>query len=237
MRRLLFAWGLLVLGIWSLAQAQSPTVRAVILNTLPSPVSGGLTATIWNSSDQVGMTITGNSSGSIATNNNGAAAGVRAVDSLVGKQYWEVTLTVDASDGTAFGVSNTSFTLSGSIVGNADAAGYRSADANVFYNFGALISGVSAPSSGLTVGYAIDIPNKKIWTRLITAGPTCGNWDNTTDNPVGNVGGGDLTTLLGRNATIYPTVTANQFSNVLTGRFAAAGFLCAAPTGFGVVGH
>ncbi len=183
--------------------------------------------TTFNPSDKsAGITLTG--SNLIATNNNGSASGVRAVDRQVtGKFYWECTLNVVVSASTAVGIVSPYDALTAS----PSNAGLNTS--GVIKNGNTYVNGVSAAinigalTNGSVVCVAVDCVARLVWYRLGAAG----NWNaSASNNPATGVGG--ILIGLGQGIPIYPGAWPFSLNDQITANFGDTAFTGAVPSGY-----
>jgi hypothetical protein len=148
-----------------------------------------------------------------------------------GKYYYEITVTNFSGFGATcgFGVGTTTSTYTG-MGGGAD-TGVQLHTCNSF--LGDKIYANGSPTTvdylgdlthGETVGFAVDLSNRKMWFRLAPSG----DWNHSaTYNPATNVGG--ITIPAG---TMVPFTTFNATGNVHTANFGASAFIGSVPSGF-----
>jgi len=186
-----------------------------------------LANTTFNPSDKsAGITLTG--SNLIATNNNGSASGVRAVDRQVtGKFYWECTLNVIVSASTAVGIVSPYDALTAS----PSNAGLNTS--GVIKNGNTYVNGVSAAinigalANGSVVCVAVDCAARLVWYRLGAAG----NWNaSASNNPATGVGG--ISISLGQGIPIYPGAWPFSLNDQITANFGDTAFVGAVPSGY-----
>lgn len=199
----------------------------------PALASGGGTpATTWNPSDQFNETFS--NANLTAANATANVGGTRAIVGITTgqKKYWEVLIvTAGSTPGLYPGVANTTKDLTGGLmISGTNSAGYYYDGTSVhFYvNFAGFDIATSF-TDGDRICLAVDFDAKKAWGRINN-----GNWNGAaigSQNPVGAVGGLDLTPITG---TLYPAfqTASGAATTVITGVFSSASWLFTNPTGF-----
>jgi hypothetical protein len=159
----------------------------------------------------------------VATGSAASAGIVRSVQTITGKKYFEMVFTANGTGSGALiaaGVANGSHTLTASL-------GFTNANGWGFWGnsgFGARHNSVTAISSssvaGDVFGFAVDVPNTRMWIRKN------GTWlqgdPATNTSPI-------WTNLSG---TLYAAACPWNVSSVVTARFDPATFGNSAPSGF-----
>jgi hypothetical protein len=129
------------------------------------------------------------------------------------------------------GLTNGSFSLTGNPCGGTNSVCSRD-DGNLLINFSSCANNPGAwGSNGTNIGFAIrtDISPPKLWVRI-----GGGSWDGTTDDPVTNVGGCDVSSLT---FPLLPYFSAMSFNYQVKAQFASASWSFSAPSGFTTWGN
>lgn len=198
-------------------------------STWPSGVA------LWNASDNSGGVLL-NNSGTVY-NTGFVASGVRATQpQTTGKFYFEFTNNVNGGS-TQFGVANTSASLTSGTVGWGLIKPYNTFEVTV--NGADLGQGCPTlpwsqflwGASGITIGVALDLINKRIWFRECP--PLSGIWNNNSSaDPATNVGGFDISSIAtGPIAPAY-FCGATSTREVVTANFGIMNFIGVVPSGF-----
>jgi len=194
---------------------------------------GGAAFSTWEAASVTAVTLSG---GNLVATNTGTtstdqgAKGAAANGKTSGKYYFEVTwTTVSAGNGNlGVGIGTPTSTYTG--MGNNATTGDEAFQSGSTYANGSIAgSGTGGVwSSGLVMGVAVDMDNRRIWWRQSPSGIWNGN---AGYSPVTNVGG--LTIPAG---TMVPFVTfggsGGAVGNVMTANFGASAFSGAVPSGF-----
>lgn len=187
--------------------------------------------TTWNPSDKgAGITLSGLNL--IATNNNNAISGVRAIGSQVtGKIYWEVTFNVVTYSFNGCGIIN------GVISVNQTPQAAPAGTPMVAVQTNGQITGgvISGPnlgviSGGTVVCFAVDCGGQMFWVRSGAAG----NWNASgTANPATGAGGVSMTSVnLGGGVAVYPWCELGNTNDRMTANFGDSAFAGVVPAGF-----
>ena len=190
-------------------------------------------ATTWNPADKsAGITLSAGNL--VATNNNNAMAGVRAIAGLAtGRSYWEVTFTTTTLGTDAAGIINGSFALNSvlqSVAANSPILGVQ---ANGSMTGGTTGSSLGPIGSG-TVCFAVDFGAQAFWARLGAAG----NWNASgTANPATGAGGVSMVSInLGNGVMTYPWCVVGNTNDRMTANFGDSAFVGVPPAGFAAAG-
>lgn len=219
--------------------AATITVTVTATNTAgsASATSAGVgpiavTYVTWDSATATAVTLSG---GNLVATNTGTTSAdqgahvVAASGKTSGKYYLEMTYTtVTGGANAGVGIGTTASTYTN--MGNSATTGNMTfrTTGNIYANGSNTGVTLSVSGSGVIIGIAVDLDNRKIWFRKTPSG----NWNNSgTANPATNVGG--LTIPSG---TMVPFVTFGSTSgvtgNVVTANFGATTFNGTAPSGF-----
>ena len=187
--------------------------------------------TVWNGSDKSpSVTLTG--SNLIATNNNNAVAGVRAVDKQVsGKWYWECTCTTWVNGSSGVGVATGYYPLAASSIGSpiSTVIGCCAVNRNgQLVRDGGSLGTLFTVTSGSVICVALDLNARLIWFRVGAAGLWQGSG---TADPVTGAGGTSIPGL-GGGIQVYPAVSPNALNDAATANFGDTAFTGAVPAGF-----
>jgi hypothetical protein len=142
-----------------------------------------------------------------------------------GKIYFEATMVViNGQPGIGIGNANV---VAGTYAGSTQSGFTYIANGQVYTNGGSATTLLAFGATDV-ICVAVDIANKKLWFRkngLL--------WNNTAGNdPAANVGGLDLTTLLGINGTVYPQTNVSSTGDQVRINLGATAFAQAVPAGF-----
>lgn len=191
-----------------------------------------MTASVWNSGDLSGVTLSNNS----LTANSPSAGGVRATQGQTsGKYYFEITCNAQATGNFSVGVANASAALA-SVAATPTNAALVYPSGNLYVNnvnqgnmFGTLP--YTGGFAGYTVAVAIDFGAKLIWIRYCAIGSApAGNWNNSgTANPATGAGGISISSIAG--SAIFPTF-ASSGGDTVTANFGVTPFIGTTPSGF-----
>lgn len=196
------------------------------------------TAVTWNSSDQIGITVS--NGGLLATyNDTGSRGGIRAnVSFSSGKLYFEMQYSFSSTSNMGGGWSSASKNFATTFLGGDTLSTGAYRDGSVYFNGSSITSYIATPATGDWIAFAIDFTNNKVWVKDITQ---AGGWNNApigSQDPANNIGGGSISTLTGT-----PWFPACAFDAVSTGtysvlaNFGATAFQGTVPTGFVAVQH
>jgi len=188
-----------------------------------------MSLTTWNPSDATAScSLSGGNL--IATAGAGNQAARNTLYKSSGKWYYEALMT-NASEGsgdTGCGVASSAYTLGDNGSNGATDMCYWAQNSTVYCN--GADTGLTSLADGDTVGIAIDIPNTHIWFRK-----NGGTWNNdilANQNPVGNVGGINLTSLGWSWTSLTPVVSMRGVGDSITANFGASAFSTSPPSGF-----
>jgi hypothetical protein len=187
--------------------------------------------TTFNPADKnVGITLSG--SNLIATNNNNALSGVRAVDfHATGKYYWEITFTTPTYVHTGAGFTSATNPLNVTLLSSTIGTPILGVEQS-----GAVLGGVAsgpalgAVTAGTAVCFAVDCGVALLWVRRGAAG----SWNASgTADPATGIGGFSFSTLaLGRGVPLYPWCLVGNTNDRLTANFGDSAFTGVVPAGF-----
>lgn len=191
-----------------------------------------MTATIWNSSDDTGVTLSGG--GAIATANNGSNGGARGTNShATGKWYIEYVIHHPTQNNINPGLATTGTGFEGSENSGALAT-LGSSGSAVSTPAGAFTVGFSALADGDIVSVAVDLTSNLIWFTV-----NGGNWNGSgTANPATGTGGfstnGGSGGFGGSSPAVFPFIASQGgFSPPNAGATLVPGsFTFTVPTGF-----
>jgi hypothetical protein len=241
MRKLLtflIALGAIVFGVLSPVNAACTLYQTTTGVITPLNCSGGVTVQ-WSASDKSSF-ITLSGSPLLTAKDVGGSGNdtVRADTSAASgggkKWYFEIvanTVPSAPNPGSGFlGLANSSLSLTGSTCGGTNSVCLRD-DGLFAINFASCANGVAWGSNADNVGLALrtDISPPKLWIRV-----NGGSWDGTTDDPVSNVGGCDVS---GITFPLFPYFSATSFNYQVTAQFASASWSFTAPSGFTAWGN
>lgn len=201
------------------------------------PVAGGSppTSTTWNPS------AAGTGAGLVFSNGNltatqSGANGFNPMKTVTGHStglyYAEYTgILIQTATGGIIGLAD-SGSLPADIGTTVGTLGFHDSATTWRSNNSLYASAVFMWVSGNRLGFAVNLTAKLMWLRI-----NGGNWNNdilANQNPVGNVGGIDLTSYMaGATAPFYLAFTLYQTGDTVTANFSATGTVDTPPTGYG----
>lgn len=146
-----------------------------------------------------------------------------------GKIYFEATVMVQGgTSGSGPGIGNAS---AGTTFLGGSINGFQYISNGAVYTNNGVLATIATYVVGDVICVAVDIGNKKLWYRKNN-----GNWNNTAGNdPGSNVGGYDLTALLGSNGTIYAAFDGWQAGDSVRINMGGTTFAQTVPTGFSTI--
>ena len=188
--------------------------------------------TTWEPGSVVAVTLSG---GNLVATNTGTTAVTQGAHALTmdgqaaGKFYFEATWTAKQQTGGNYGIGLGTTASTYTAMGNGGTTGIMHYAGGTIWSNGSQISGgFGAWAAGQVACLAVDLDNRRFWTRVAPAGVWNGSG---TNNPATNVGG--LTIPAG---TMIPFVTfggtGGLANNVVTANFGASAFIGAVPSGF-----
>jgi hypothetical protein len=190
---------------------------------------GGASFVTWDAATIANVTLSG---GNLVVTNTGGSSGDQgarvAAGKTTGKHYFEITYTSYGGGGnTGVGIATpaSTYTAMGS---NATTGCEVFSSGNIYSNGGSTGQSLGTQVTGVIMGVAVDLDNRKIWFRNAPSG----NWNDWTSggatyNPATNVGGISIPS-----GTMAPICTFNAGGSVFTANFGASAFTGAVPSGF-----
>jgi len=218
----------------------SALLQAIASPHPPSSGSGFPTSTTLDPSNKAsGITLSGgNLTATQVSNDHGAVYSTNSVSS--GKVYFEATFEVlnSTSSSTGVGVA-TSTAPTSDPPGNMNGSGSNDSTSvacvngsGVFFNNASLGQWTSSAfDTVVTIGIAVDITNKLIWGKNLTA---AGNWNNNgSANPATGANGISISGLASSSPLLAVAGFGEFGSNCeITMNFGASGFSGSVPSGF-----
>jgi hypothetical protein len=213
------------------AAAQAPAVRALLLSGKP-PSAGGANNQ-WNASAKNGhITLSNSNLTATADGTISNHAAVLSTKSASGSQnvYWETTAVFVDNSFQGLGIGNSSITFADGDYLGVSTHGMNYFSGGAVYVNGASVTTLAGYSTSSVIGSALSIPNNKIWFTL--NGTTWNNDIIANQNPVGNVGGLNLTTIGVGAGPYFAGCSVLQTTDAFTANFGATSFTYSVPTGF-----
>jgi len=186
----------------------------------------------WDAATVTAVTLSGGNLIATNTGTTSADQGARVATAngkTSGKYYFEATWTTRNQIGGNFGIGIGTPTSTYTSMGNGGTTGIEQYNGGSFYSNGSQVSGGSGQwNQGQTAGIAVDLDNRRFWTRTNPAGVWNGSG---TNDPATNVGGFTIPA-----GTMVPFVTfggsGGAAGSALTANFGDSAFTGAVPSGF-----
>jgi len=172
--------------------------------------------------------LTGTTNGGGPTQQSGLATTILKPNVLTGKWYWEGVLG-GSNAAVLLGFGNAAANLSTYCGYDTNSVGVIQTGYSYYnnVNFAGPAQSWGIPSSN-SIGFALDLVNKKFWTIV-----NAGYWNNDTSaNPDTNTGGYDISALVAVNSSIRPMYTLSASGANYTINLGASPFVAAKPSTF-----